>query len=310
MSAPPVIHCRGLSRWYGEVQGISGLDLDIHPGIVGLLGPNGSGKTTLMRLLTGLIKPSRGYAEVFGQRVRPDQHSIFARMGYSPGDDIHFETERAVDFLALLASLGGDSADEAVRRADQVLDQVGLLDRRTTKINAMSKGMRQRVKVAQALLFDPELLLLDEPLNGMDPISRRSTLDLVRDYSARGRTVVLASHVLHEVEAVTSQVVMLHHGRLLAEGRLDEIRELVDRKPRRVVISGDDLRSFAAKLLAEDLVTGLTFTEEGRLALDTRSLPPLLDRLAALGESGQLHGLDIEDEKLEAVFDLLVGETA
>ena len=310
MSEPPIIRCRGLSRWYGEVQGLSGLDLEVHAGVIGLLGPNGSGKSTFMRLLTGLIRPSRGTVELFGQPVTPGRQDVFAKIGHAPGDDIHFETERAVDFLALIASLGGDSRAESERRADQALDEVGLLDAREKRLNSMSKGMRQRVKVAQALLFDLQLLLLDEPLNGMDPVSRRQTLDLVRRFGTEGRTVVLASHVLHEVEAVTDHLVLIHHGRLLAEGRLGEIRELVDRKPRRLVLNGSDLRGLAAQVLADDLVTGISFEADGRLALETRDLSKLLDRLGQLGSAGQIISLDVEDQNLEAVFDLLVGETA
>ena len=299
-----------MSRWYGEVQGLSGLDLEVDAGVVGLLGPNGSGKSTFMRLLTGLIRPSRGSVELFGQRVEPGKQGVFARIGHAPGDDIHLETERAVDFLALIASLGGDSRTESERRADEALDQVGMLEAREKRLDGMSKGMRQRVKVAQALLFDPQLLLLDEPLNGMDPVSRRQTLDLVRRYGAEGRTVVLASHVLHEVEAVTDHLVLLHHGRLLAEGRLDEIRELVDRKPRRLILEGEALPQLAAQVLAESLVTGLSFEADGRLALETRDLNRLLDRLVELGTAGSIHHMDVEDQNLESVFDLLVGETA
>ena len=310
MSETPIIRCRGLSRWYGEVQGLSGLDLEVHAGVIGLLGPNGSGKSTFMRLLTGLIRPSRGTVELFGQPVTPGRQDVFAKIGHAPGDDIHFETERAVDFLALIASLGGDTRAESEQRADEALDEVGLLDAREKRLNSMSKGMRQRVKVAQALLFDPQLLLLDEPLNGMDPVSRRHTLDLVRRFGAEGRTVVLASHVLHEVEAVTDHLVLIHHGRLLAEGRLGEIRALVDRKPRRLVLDGADLRGLAAQVLADDLVTGISFEADGRLALETRELGNLLDRLGQLGSAGQIHSLDVEDQNLEAVFDLLVGETA
>jgi len=310
MSETPIIRCRGLSRWYGEVQGLSGLDLEVYAGVIGLLGPNGSGKSTFMRLLTGLIRPSRGTVELFGKPVTPGRQEVFAKIGHAPGDDIHFETERAVDFLALIASLGGDTRAESERRADEALDEVGLLDAREKRLNSMSKGMRQRVKVAQALLFDPQLLLLDEPLNGMDPVSRRHTLDLVRRFGAEGRTVVLASHVLHEVEAVTDHLVLIHHGRLLAEGRLGEIRELVDRKPRRLVLDGSDLRGLAAEVLADDLVTGISFEADGRLALETRDLDNLLDRLGQLGTAGQIHSLDVEDQNLEAVFDLLVGETA
>ncbi len=305
-----VIECIGLSRWYGEVQGLAGLDLRVGSGVIGLLGPNGSGKSTLMRLLTGLIKPSRGEVRLFGQRVTSNSHQLFQRVGHTPGDDIHLETERAVDFLSLLACLGGESRKDAIKRADHALDQVGLLAKREVKLNAMSKGMRQRVKVAQALLFEPQLLLLDEPLNGMDPISRRKTLDFVREFGESGKTVVLASHVLHEVEAVTEHLILLHHGRLLAEGKLSEIRALVDQKPRSLTISGDNLQPVAASLLAAELITGIQFTGEDKLQVETRRLNELLDHLTDFGRQGWIESMDLEDENLEAVFGMLVGDYA
>jgi len=305
-----VIECTGLSRWYGEVQGLSGLDLRIGTGVIGLLGPNGSGKSTLMRLLTGLISPSRGTVKLFGELMTPKNCHLFQRVGHTPGDDVHLETERAIDFLTMLACLGGVSRGEAVKCADGALDKVGLLAKREVRLNAMSKGMRQRVKVAQALLFDPDLLLLDEPLNGMDPISRRRTLDFVREFGAAGKTVVLASHVLHEVEAVTDHLVLLHHGRLLAEGRLAEIRALVDKKPRSLTVTGKELRALAASLLASELVTGIQFTEDGRLQLETPNLSEVLDHLAEFGLQGNIESMELEDENLEAVFGMLVGESA
>jgi len=310
LASTPIIRCRGISRWYGEVQGLAGLDLDIHPGVVGLLGPNGSGKSTLMRLLTGLISASRGSVELFGEKLAPGNHEAFSRIGHTPGDDIHLETERAIDFLVMLANLGGDNKAQAVERSDHALDQVGLFPKRDVKLNAMSKGMRQRVKVAQALLFEPDLLLLDEPLNGMDPISRRKTLDFVREYGAKGKTVILASHILHEVEAVTDRLILLHHGRLLAEGRLSEIRALVDRKPRSLIITGTELQPLAAAVLDQGLVSGILFDEEGRLILETQNLNSLLEQLSEFGLRGNIESLDIEDENLEAVFGMLVGESA
>lgn len=309
MSAP-AIRCLGLSRWYGEVQGLSGLDLEVERGVVGLLGPNGSGKSTLMKLLTGLIRPSRGHVELFGQRVGPLAHAIFARVGYAPGEDVHFEGERAIDFLALLARLGGERPAAARARAERALARVDLVAKAGVRLHAMSKGMRQRVKVAQALLFDPELLLLDEPLNGMDPLSRRATMRLVREHGEAGGTVVFASHVLHEVEAVTSRMVLLHHGRLLAEGLLAEIRDLVDRRPRRLRLDCAEPRRVAAALLEEELVCGASFESGERLLLETRGLAPLEARLAELGAAGQIASLELEDENLESVFDLLVGEAS
>ena len=306
----PAIRCENLSRWYGEVQGLAGLTVTIESGIVGLLGPNGSGKSTLMRLLTGQIAASRGWVEVFGERMVPGTYEVFRRIGHAPGEDVHFETDRAIDFLRFMAALGGDNPRQAKDRSEKALQRTGMLPKADVKLNAMSKGMRQRIKIAQALLFEPELLLLDEPLNGMDPVSRRNTMDLVRDWASQGRTVIMASHVLHEVESVTDRMLMLHHGRLLAEGRLTEIRDLIDMKPRRASVRGENLRALAAELLAQELVIGLDFAEDGVLHLDTRDLPQLLTRLQEAGIAGQIHSMEIDDQELEMVYDLLVGGSA
>ncbi|HEX9793834.1 MAG TPA: ABC transporter ATP-binding protein, partial [Planctomycetota bacterium] len=268
------------------------------------------GKTTFMRMVTGLARPSRGFVEVFGQRMGPDSWAQFRRIGYVPGDDVQFETERAIDFLVMLARLGGENGVAARARAEKALNEVDLLSAGEKRLSAMSKGMRQRVKVAQALLFDPELLLLDEPLNGMDPVSRRKMMDLVRRYDADGRTVVFASHILHEVEAVTDRVLMLHHGRLLAEGRLEEIRALLERKPREVRLDTSRRREIAATLLSEERVSGVSFGEDGRLVLATRDLDGLLARIADFGADGGIEGMEIADENLEVLFDMLVGEAA
>ncbi len=309
MSAP-ALRCENLSRWYGEVQGLAGLSVTIESGIVGLLGPNGSGKSTLMRLLTGQIHANRGWVEIYGQRVVPGTHEIFRRVGHAPGEDVHFETDRAIDFLRFMAALGGDGPSKSKDRADKALQLVGMQSKADVKLNAMSKGMRQRIKIAQALLFEPELLLLDEPLNGMDPVSRRNTMDLVRDWAGKGRTVVMASHVLHEVESVTDRMLMLHHGRLLAEGRLAEIRDLIDMKPRRASVRGEHLRQLAAELLAQEVVIGLDFAEDGVLHLDTRNLPELLEHLQKAGMEGRIHSMEIDDQQLEMVYELLVGGSA
>lgn len=311
MSAAPAVRCEGLCRWYGEVQGLSGLTLEVGPGIAGLLGPNGSGKSTFMRLVSGLIRPSRGWVEVFGLRMDgPRRHEAFRRVGYAPGEDVHFESERAVDFLRMLALLGGASQAQAADLAERALQRVALADRAGVRLDAMSKGMRQRVKVAQSLLFEPELLLLDEPLNGMDPLSRRATLDLVREWGRTGRCVIFASHVLHEVEAVTDRVVLLHRARLLAEGRLAEIRELVDTRPRRVQVEGEDLAAFAATALADGVASGAAARDDGAMVFETRRLNELLLRLREHGARGGVRALDVDDANLEAIFGMLLEEGA
>ena len=309
MTVPP-IRCRNLSRFYGEVQGLSGLNLEAGPGVIGLLGPNGSGKTTLMRLLCGLIRPSEGVAEIFGSPVGPGRRDVLRRVGHCPGEDIHFESERALDFLSLLASLGGEPPASARKRGEEALARVDLSDKAMHRMDTLSKGVRQRIKVAQALLFSPELLLLDEPLNGMDPVSRKALLDLIQEHARTGGTVLLASHVLHEVEAVTDQVVLLHHGRLLAEGKLPEIRSLIDQEPRRILLHCRSGKELVANLLKDNLVTGVEFTPDGRLALGTGDLRPLLAHLQAIGVAGGIDQLEISDQNLESIFGLLVGGEA
>ncbi|MFT7517240.1 MAG: ABC-2 type transport system ATP-binding protein [Myxococcota bacterium] len=309
MSAPAIV-CDNLSRWYGEVQGLAGLDVTLDQGVFGLLGPNGSGKSTLMRLLTGQIHASRGTVKIFGESMTPGNYRPLRHIGYAVGEDVHFEHERAIDFMKMLAVLGGESGKSAERRAIKALDFMGMADKAGVRLREMSKGMRQRVKVAQALLFEPDLLLLDEPLNGMDPINRRHTIDRVREWGESGRTVLLASHVLHEVESVTDRLIMLHHGRLLAEGRLADIRELVDRKPRRATVKGENMRALIAELLSDELITGFNHDIDDRFHLDTFNLPLLLKKLGTYGRDGIIETLETDDQELELVYALLLSDHA
>jgi ABC-2 type transport system ATP-binding protein len=192
----------------------------------------------------------------------------------------------------------------------QTLDFMGMAEKANVRLCEMSKGMRQRVKVAQALLFEPDLLLLDEPLNGMDPTNRRQTIDRIREWGESGRTVLLASHVLHEVESVTDRLMMLHHGRLLAEGRLSDIRGLIDRKPRRATIKGENLRQLISELLGDELITGFNQDIDGRFHLDTFDLPALLEKLSVYGRSGIIETLETDDQELELVYGLLLSDDA
>jgi ABC-2 type transport system ATP-binding protein len=306
----PAIECKNLSRWYGEVQGLAGLNVTLDKGVFGLLGPNGSGKSTFMRLLTGQIHASRGSVKIFGEIMVPGNYHVLRHIGYSIGEDVHFENETAVDFMKMLAVLGGDHGAAATKRAMQALDFMGMAEKANVRLSEMSKGMRQRVKVAQALLFEPDLLLLDEPLNGMDPTNRRQTIDRVREWGESGRTVLLASHVLHEVESVTDRLMMLHHGRLLAEGRLSDIRKLIDRKPRRATIKGENLRQLISELLGDELITGFNQDIDGRFHLDTFDLPVLLEKLSAYGRSGIIETLETDDQELELVYSLLLSDNA
>lgn len=305
----PALVCNNLSRWYGEVQGLAGLNLNLGSGVYGLLGPNGSGKSTLMRLITGQIRPSRGSIEIFGELMKPGNQKLFRKIGYAIGEDIHFEAERAIDFLKLLATLNGASRNTAEKVAIEALRFMGMEEKGHVRLNQMSKGMRQRVKVAQAFLFEPDLVLLDEPLNGMDPVNRIKTIEKVREWGERGKTVLLASHVLHEVESVTDKLIMLHHGRLLAEGKLKDIRDLIDSKPRRATIQGEHLRDLIADLINKEIIIGFNQESEKCYQLDTENLDELLKYLREYGKKGYIQTLETDDQDLELVYDMLLSES-
>lgn len=306
---PDAILLEGVSRWYGPVIGLNDVSLRIGPGVTGLLGPNGAGKSTLLNLVTGQIRPSLGRVEVLGESVwrRP---RVLARVGYCPDLDRFQDEWTGARFVAAAAYLCGHGAAAARARAAALLDLVGLSAAADLPIGAYSKGMRQRVKLAQALVNDPDVLVLDEPLTGLDPVGRREIVDLVRALGREGRCVVVSSHVLHEVEAMTDQVVLLHHGRVLAEGRVHEIRSLLKGYPHRALVEParpEDARRLAREIVALEGVVGVRLSD-GRLEVETTDL----DRLWREVESLVLdRGYDVRriaprDESLEAVFDYLV----
>jgi len=225
----PVIRVENVSRWYGEVIGLNDVSVDIGPGITGLLGPNGAGKSSLLRILSGELRPSSGRVTVLGERpfANPRLHQY---LGYCPEGDRFFDRYRARDFLVHLLRLSGFGRSDARQRADQALYEVGMTTAAETRLGACSKGMRQRIKLAQAIAHDPALLLLDEPLSGLDPLARHATQDLIRRRAEAGAAVVVSSHVLHEVEALTTTIVTLHEGRIVASGEMSEIRDELDHR--------------------------------------------------------------------------------
>src|SRR5438105_4277981 len=216
-SETSIIEFRSVSKWYGHVIGLNNLSLSLPSGVTGLLGPNGSGKSTLLQLATGQLRPSQGEVRVLGHR--PWDHAGLNRwIGLCPEQDAFFEWMTGRRFLtdcALLGGLGGRGAREAAGRA---LELVGMTEHADRPIRGYSKGMRQRIKLAQALVHDPMILFLDEPLSGTDPVARRELIDLIIDWGQQGRTVLVSSHIFHEVQAVTRSIVLLNRGRLVAIG--------------------------------------------------------------------------------------------
>jgi ABC-2 type transport system ATP-binding protein len=302
-----IVQATQLSKWYGQVSGLNDVTAAIPRGITGLLGPNGAGKSTFMKLITGQIKPSKGSVTVFGEPMWGNPN-IFRRIGFCPEQDAFYERMTGLEWVTSLVRLNGLSDDEAARAATIALERVELMDAANKKIGAYSKGMRQRVKLAQALVHDPELLILDEPLTGMDPLMRRKTVRFIKDWARAGKHIVVSSHILHEIEAMTSNILLINNGRILAEGNVHSIRELIDTHPHTVYVRGADPRALARKFLAEDDVLSLRF-EPDAVVIETSkpdSFYARLTQLATTGEAGAVEEVTSPDDNLQAVFRYLV----
>ena len=224
MSANAEIRLSGVSRFYGDVLGINRVDLELQPGITGLVGPNGSGKSTLMNLLAGLIRPSRGELSVFGH-TRRDPHLMFGNIGYCTQYDAFPQGMSGRAFIRNFLQVHGYSAIQAATLAEAALQRVSLTDAGDDAVEGYSKGMRQRIKLALAIAHQPRLLILDEPLNGMDPMARAEVIELLREFSNDGAYVLISSHILHEVDLISDRVVFLNNGYVVAEGEVQGIKE-------------------------------------------------------------------------------------
>ena len=302
-----IVVAEHLSKWYGQVIGLNDVTLTVPEGITGLLGPNGAGKSTFMKLVTGQLRPSKGSITVLGQPIwrRPE---LYFRVGFCPEQDSFYERMTGLEWVTALVRLNGGSdaaASEAARRA---LDMVDLSHAADKKIGAYSKGMRQRVKLAQALAHDPELLILDEPLSGMDPIGRRKTIKLIREWGRSGRSVIVSSHILHEIESMTSNILLINQGRMLAEGDVHQIRDLIDEHPHTVLIKAAQPRALAREFLASDHVLSLRFEDEAVVVQTARpdAFYTRLTELAASSDLGAIHEISSPDDNLQAVFQYLV----
>jgi ABC-2 type transport system ATP-binding protein len=303
----PIVTSDRLSKWYGQVIGLNDVTVAVPPGITGLLGPNGAGKSTFMKLITGQLKPSKGSVRVLGEPIWGNP-ALYFRIGFCPEQDAFYERMTGLEWVTALVRLNGLDETEAANAAKAALDQVDLMPAADKKIGAYSKGMRQRVKMAQALVHDPELLILDEPLSGMDPIMRRKTIRLIKEWARAGKSVLVSSHILHEIEAMTSNILLVHNGRILAEGNVHQIRDLIDEHPHTVYIKADNPRELARRFLADDNMLSLKF-DPGALIIQTAK-PDLfyarLTELAASGEAGAVDEVTSPDDNLQAVFQYLV----
>ena len=293
-----------LSKWFGPKVAVSEVTIGFGPGITGLLGPNGAGKTTLMRVIAGLQRPSQGSVTVLGIDPRADS-TVFREIALVPEDEAVYERLTGRAFVELAAKLA--RVDNPVDRAQESLEIVDLVGSADRRLGGFSKGMRQRAKVAAALVSDPQVLLLDEPLNGADPVQRAALIDLFKSLGEEGKTLLVSSHVLAEVERMAERVVAMVDGRLAADGSVATIREAMTDKPRQVFAECTNPRALASALIATDGVVGV-HVQDGTVQIETQDAWGLARSLPALALERDIGLTRVEpvDESLESVFRYLV----
>jgi ABC-2 type transport system ATP-binding protein len=297
-----------VSKFYGEILGVNRVNLSIPPGITSLVGPNGSGKTTLMNLMTGLVKPTRGRIQVL-EYTADDPENLFRILGYSTQFDAFPKGLTGFQFVYSYLRLAGRDAQRAEQLAWRAIELVNLVDAAKRNIAAYSKGMRQRIRLAQALAHDPKVLVLDEPLNGLDPLARSEMIALFRATAARGCYVILSSHILHEVDVISDQVILLSNGYVVAEGQIHTVRGEIQEHPTQILIRCNRPRELAAKMLEYEHTIEVSIHQDERgLLLKTRDA----DRFHLALNEIALHGIDIEsvapaDDDVLSVYEYLIG---
>ena len=305
-----VIVFDNVSKFYGEVLGVNRVNLKIPPGVTSLVGPNGSGKSTLMNLLTGLLKPSQGSIQVLG-RSPSDAEAMFHLVGYCSQWDAFPKGLSGLQFVAGYLRLHGLGAGEAKNKAWEAIQQVGLTDAADRKIAAYSKGMRQRIKLAQSLPHHPVVMVLDEPLNGLDPMARAETIELFTRLAEKGLHVIISSHILHEVDMISDTVILLDNGYVVAEGDIRGVRSEVKEHPMEILIRCDRPAVIAAQVFEQDHVTEVKLHEDkAGLFVRTRDVDRFYRLLNQIILENQLNIETVApaDEDAQSVYDYLIGE--
>ncbi|MEP3478078.1 MAG: ABC transporter ATP-binding protein [Fuerstiella sp.] len=300
-----------VTKLYGTVIGVNDFSMDLEPGAYGLLGPNGAGKSTLLNLLMGQLVPTRGTVKVMGELPR-NNRKLMRQLGFCPGFEGMYARTNAKDWVTLCARLQGLSKSKATRRADECLELVGMANDMTRPISTYSRGMRQRTKLAQAIAHEPSFLILDEPFSGLDPIGRAEMTDVLRGWVEDGKSVIIASHVLHEIEALTDRFLLICGGRLLASGTAAEVNELLSETPTELSVDCEDAYRLGGLLVQGQLVDSMRIerlTHRGeRLHLQTSASGPLMGELPNLIHQHHLtvYQVSSADDSLQTLFNSLM----
>jgi len=295
-----VIEATNLSKWYGDVVAVSNVSFSIGTGVTGLLGPNGAGKSTILKMLTGLLAPSDGTVKVLGERLRSDVR-LYRKIGLVPEQETIYPFLTGREFVRLNATLQKvPNRNEATERAIETVDMMAAADR---AIGGYSKGMRQRIKVAAALVHDPAVLIMDEPLTGTDPLQRLQLIELIKQLGANGRTIVVSSHVLDEVERFAEQILVLVNGKLAAAGDFHAIRDKIDEHARKVRVRSDQSRALAAELVRLPWLESVQITGDS-LMIETADVRALYLNLPRVARDARIRLYEIValDDSLSSVF--------
>jgi ABC-2 type transport system ATP-binding protein len=297
-----------VSKFYGEILGVNRVNLSIPPGVTSLVGPNGSGKTTLMNLMTGLVHPTRGRISVLGMNPT-EPEKLFKILGYSTQFDSFPKGLTGFQFVCSYLRLGGSDAQAAEQLAWRAIERVNLVEAANRNVAGYSKGMRQRIRLAQALCNNPRVLVLDEPLNGLDPLARAEMIALFRSVAAEGCYVIISSHILHEVDAISDQVVMLSNGYVVAEGPIHSLRSEIREQPAQILVRCDRPRELASEVLKSEQTMEVRIHNDGRglliKTLDADRFYLMLNQIA-------LNGIGIEsvtpaDDDVNSIYEYLIG---
>jgi ABC-2 type transport system ATP-binding protein len=297
-----------VSKFYGEILGVNRINLSIPAGITSLVGPNGSGKTTLMNLMTGLVRPTRGRIQVLDYKT-DDPENLFKILGYSTQFDAFPKGLTGFQFVYSYLRLAGRTSESAEQMAWRAIERVNLVDAARRNVAGYSKGMRQRIRLAQALAHDPKVVVLDEPLNGLDPLARSEMIALFRSTAAQGCYVIISSHILHEVDVISDQVILLSNGYVVAEGPINNVRSEIQEHPTQILIRCSQPRELAAKMFEYPQTIEVSIhKDEGGLLLKTRDA----DRFYLTLNEMAVNGIDIEsiapaDDDVLSVYEYLIG---
>ena len=306
MSGAPAfsIEAQGVSKWYGSVVAVNDVSFGVEPGVTGILGPNGAGKTTLLGMMCGLIRPSRGSMRVLGEETLGNTR-LYSRIGVMPEHDALYSFMTGREFTRMAARLQGVRDESAV---DKAIAAVNLADAQDRRTGTYSRGMRQRIRLAATLVHEPEVLLLDEPLNGTDPRQRVEFADLVARLKAEGKTILISSHILEEVETLADRILLVVSGKLAASGGYRAIRESLDERPFKVRIAASKQREMASALISLDSVISVSLDDDGIEAL-TSNLADLQRMTPKIAQSvgSRLYRVEPLDDSLESVFTYVVG---